>query len=120
MRDLNTIQKGAKLNAVSAVDQPGNGGLNYRYHIVSNKSGSIVNVIQFQNGARNSKSLTEGAVDSDLLEIVRDRLKSFQSGPFAYREHAIALTHVEEALMWLNKRLDDRIEKASMEKNNKK
>ena len=46
-----------------------------------------------------------------ILEIVRDRLKGFQSGPMATRENACALTHIEEALMWMNKRVEDRIER---------
>ena len=50
-------------------------------------------------------------IDSDLLEIVRDRLKSFQAGPFSSRENACALTHIEEALMWMNRRVEDRIER---------
>ena len=52
-----------------------------------------------------------GVLDVDLLEIVRDRLKCFQSGEFATRENACALTHIEEALMWMNKRKEDRAER---------
>ena len=46
--------------------------------------------------------------DEDLLEIVRHRLQCFQKGEFPSRESACALTHIEEALMWLNKRKEDR------------
>lgn len=47
----------------------------------------------------------------DLLEIVMDRLKSFQYGPFTshYNEHA--LKHIEEALYCMNARVEDRIER---------
>lgn len=48
-------------------------------------------------------------MDADLLEIVRDRLRDFQAGPYSCRENACALTHIEEALMWLNRRVEDRI-----------
>ena len=58
-----------------------------------------------QKGPRKEKDSIHGVIDSDLLEIVRDRLKSFQSGPFSSRENACALTHIEEALMWLNRRV---------------
>jgi len=119
MRELSTIQKREKLNTVQAVDEPGNGGANHRYHIVSNKSESILCVIQLQNGPRNVKGSIEGVIDGDLLEIVRDRLRSFQSGPFASRENAVALTHVEEALMWLNRRVEDRIERSVLGQNKK-
>jgi hypothetical protein len=47
--------------------------------------------------------------DEALLAIQIDRLRSFQSGKFACRENAIALTHLEEAMMWLNKRTENRL-----------
>ena len=34
-----------------------------------------------------------GVLDTDLLEIVRDRLKAFQAGPFASKEKKITCTH---------------------------
>jgi hypothetical protein len=37
-----------------------------------------------------------------------DRLQSFQSGDFACRENALALTKLEEALHWLDHRTKDR------------
>lgn len=39
-----------------------------------------------------------------MLAIVADRLRSFQNGPYACRENAIALTKVEEAQQWLRSR----------------
>lgn len=106
MRELETIQKRNKLNTVFAVDEPGNGGANHEYLI---KVPVDVEVkITFQNGARNDENAVNGVLDTDLLEIVRDRLKGFQTGDFATRENAIALTHIEEALMWMNKRVEDR------------
>lgn len=50
-------------------------------------------------------------LDSDLLEIVKDRLTSLQDGPMATREGHMALMHITEALMWLNKRVEDRAER---------
>lgn len=43
------------------------------------------------------------------MAVVIDRLQGFQSGQYACRDNAIALTKLEEALMWLNKRTNDRI-----------
>lgn len=116
MRELNTIQKREKLNKVFAIDEKGNGGANHRYRIVSdpdkhNPEQFVDTTIQFQNGARNEWGSIFGVIDTDLLEIVRDRLNGFQQGEFATRENAIALTHIEEALLWLNKRTEDRIER---------
>ena len=38
-------------------------------------------------------------------------MQRFQAGPYACRENAEALTHIEEALMWLNKRVEDRAQR---------
>lgn len=123
MRELNTIQKREKLNKVYAVDEKDNGGANHRYKITSepdekNTEQHVV-TIQFQDGARNEWCSIRGVIDTDLLEIVRDRLKGFQSGEFSCRENACALTHIEEALMWMNRRVEDRIERNVLGTNNK-
>lgn len=114
MRELTTIQKREKLNKVYAADEKGNGGANHTYLIFCGESEpetADVEVVQFQDGARNEEDSVNGVLDTDLLEIVRDRLKGFQEGKFATRENAIALTHIEEALLWMNKRVEDRIER---------
>jgi hypothetical protein len=40
--------------------------------------------------------------------MVLTRLNSFQDSPFKCRENAVAITKLEEALMWLRKRTMDR------------
>lgn len=124
MRELNTIQKREKLNTVIAMDEPGNGGANHEYLIRScdiDETGkpSVRHTIMFQNGPRKINDSIHGVLDTDLLEIVRDRLKGFQQGEFATRENACALTHIEEALMWMNRRVEDRIERNVLGTNNK-
>ena len=122
MRELSTIQKREKLNKVYAVDEKGNGNANHEYAIHAlpeDTDARLMGVIQFQNGARQIESSIHGVLDADLLEVVRDRLKGFQSGEFATRENAIALTHIEEALMWMNRRVEDRIERNVLGKNEK-
>lgn len=125
MKELSTIQKREKLNKVFVVDEKGNGGANHRYLITDANIDDIhlgyeeYCEIQFQNGARKEENSIHGVLDTDLLEIVRDRLKGFQEGQFATRENAIALTHIEEALMWMNRRVEDRIERNVLGTNNK-
>ena len=122
MRDLITIQKREKLNIVRAVDEKGNGNANHVYQIdlqAVEDGCQMVFYISFQNGARRLENSIHGVLDTDLLEIVRDRLTGFQSGEFATRDNAIALTHNEEALMWLNRRVEDRIEREVLGINNK-
>jgi len=45
-----------------------------------------------------------GCCNEDLLNIVAERLRGFQNSQFACRENAVALTKIEESLMWLRKR----------------
>ena len=117
MRELNTIQKVEKLNRVFAVDEIGNGGANHEYMIrgVISENPFFVKTfgesIKFQNGARKDPNAIHGVLDTDLLEIVRDRLKGFQSGDFATDDNAKALEHIEIALMYMNKRVMDRYER---------
>ena len=114
MRKLETIQKREKLNDVFAVDKIGSGGANHEYHITLNNgkdTASDVAIIQMQKGPRKNVDSIHGVIDSDLLEIVRDRLKAFQAGPFASEYNEQALKHIEQALTWMNKRVEDRIKR---------
>ena len=83
MRKLQTIQKRQNLNIVNAIDEIGPGGANHLYAIIPAEDTEIdnkntaYNLIQMQCGPRNEKNSTHGIIDSDLLEIVIDRLKSF-------------------------------------------
>ena len=123
-RKLITIQKDHNLNEVYALDEAGTGNASHEYRITPNGCDEQSNSypsqdISFQHGPRNEPNSTPGVLDTDLLEIVRDRLKGFQSGDFACRENACALTHIEEALMWMNKRVTDRAQRGVLGTNNK-
>ena len=118
MEKLSTIQKREKLNEVFIADEKGNGGANHHYKIDLQQGNDVID-IRFQNGARKLDDSIHGVLDTDLLEIVRHRLQCFQDGPFRSRENAVALTHIEEALMWMNRRVEDRIERNVLGTNNK-
>lgn len=112
---LDTIQKRNNLNTVYRDGKPGPGGA-YHDYVVSfgsdtPESDSDMVRIQFQCGPRTDSTSRKGVSNADLLEIVRDQLRAFQVGPFSCRENACALTHIEEALMWLNRRAEDRAER---------
>jgi hypothetical protein len=114
MRKLETIQTKENLNDVFAADEIGPGGANHEYHITLNNgkdTASDVAIIQMQKGPRKNVDSIHGVIDSDLLEIVRDRLKAFQAGPFASEYNEQALKHIEQALTWMNKRVEDRIKR---------
>lgn len=122
---LSTIQKRENLNQIHMGDEKGNGGAHYVYNIYKHYDIDLVPAsehlleIKFQNGARKLDNSIHGVLDTDLLEIVRHRLQCFQQGEFATRENALALTHIEEALMWMNRRVEERIERGVLGTNNK-
>lgn len=107
MEKLSVIQKTNRLNDVWRVNDKGPGGAYRNYVICKNGEKDKMAEIKFQKGGRNTEGSIAGVTNEDLLEIVRDRLIGFQSGDFRCRENACALTHIEEALMWLNKRTED-------------
>lgn len=114
MRKLETIQTKQNLNKVYAVDEIGPGGANHVYSIHSFEGEKQYLEVLFQKGPRNVEGSQHGIIDSDLLEIVRDRLKSFQQGEFANDYNKNALMFLEIALYWLNKRVEDRIESGKL------
>ena len=94
------------LITVTVIDGPGAGGASHEYQVVI-PNGRTTN-ISFQNGPIGEVGVN-GITQEVLLAIVKDRLKSFQAGPFACRENAIALTKIDEAMLWLFSRTLDRM-----------
>ena len=64
--------------------------------------------VNFQKGPIKENGVN-GCHNEDLIAIVIDRLQCLNQGDFACRENSIAITKLEEALLWLNKRTQDRI-----------
>ena len=112
MKKINfRIQRNNNLNDIYVEDIAGPGNGRHFYTIANAETKVAMLDIQFQEGARKEKDSKLGILDQDLLEIVRHRLQCFQAGPYATRENALALTHIEEALGWMNKRTEDRAER---------
>lgn len=102
---------------ITAMDDPGHGGACHEYDLsLKAEPGATPGItgargswrLSFQNGPVLEAGLN-GISQEALLAVVIDRLRGFQSGKFACRNNAIALTHIEDALMWLQKRTRDRI-----------
>lgn len=91
---------------VVVMDAPGSGGAHHDYAINGLPDGSVR--IRFQNGPIQEAGVN-GLTHEVLLAIVADRLRDFQKGPFATRYNALALTHIEEAQNWLNRRTLERM-----------
>lgn len=59
--------------------------------------------IHFQEGPIKECGVN-GVCNEDLINMVIDRLEHFQNSEFRCRENALAITALEEALLWLRKR----------------
>lgn len=96
---------------VNVLDEPGQGNACHEYQVRLMKHGEndveLCN-ITFQNGPILEAGYN-GISNEALLAIVEDRLAGFQSGAYACRENAVALTKIQEAMMWLQKRTHDRM-----------
>ena len=121
---LNGLNEALK---IQVLDGPGSGGASHRYHITTTEfpppvgSGmsrddlekaqammGVVTDIRFQNGPI-AEAGVNGISGEALLAIVIDRLQCFQTGEFKCRENAIALTHLEDAMHWLQHRTRQRL-----------
>ena len=98
MRELEVIMGEDKLNSVWAVDEK-EFNANHEYAIFRNDW--EIERIQFQRDPTEEKNSITGVTDSDLLEIVRDRLTDLQNSEFACKENENALANVNMALDWL-------------------
>lgn len=87
---------------ISVMDEPGPGGAHHHYAVDVDGSENGLDV-RFQNGPI-AENGVNGVTQEVLLAICIDRLRSFQAGPYACRENAIALTKIEEAMHWLQSR----------------
>ena len=105
-------------SSIEVLDEPGDGGANHEYHVLSfdkripilggeNQISMVSANVKFQKGPIREHGIN-GCHQEDLLSIVIDRLQSFQAGSFPCRENALALTKCQEALHWLNHRTRNR------------
>lgn len=99
---------------IEVVDDPGAGGANHSYLIGGFNTDTNTSRLSdareidrlpvlFQNGPIPEAGVN-GVTHEALLAIVADRLRSFQNGPYRCKENACALTHIEEAMHWLQQR----------------
>lgn len=63
--------------------------------------------IHFQEGPIKEHGVN-GVCNEDLIAMVICRLEHFQNSEFRCRENAVAITKLEESLMWLRKRTNGR------------
>lgn len=75
----------------------------HRFSVVKADSGEPLAEIHFQEGPILECGVN-GVCNEDLINMVICRLEHFQNSEFRCRENALAITALEEALLWLRKR----------------
>ena len=104
---------------VKVLDEPGDGGACHHYEVSGFETippsreqfpctAEPTAEVIFQNGPIPDNGVN-GLTQEVLIAICIDRLQGFQSGQFACRENALALTKLQESMMWLQKRTRDRV-----------
>lgn len=76
------------------------------FHVRSlrNPAGSeLLGVVHFQEGPIKEAGVN-GVTNEDLIHMVVCRLEHFQQSQYSSRDNAMAITKLEEALLWLRKR----------------
>lgn len=108
--------------SITVLDEPGSGGANHLYQVAGFDTATNASdpfkerhgqaaqhaTVLFQNGPIAEVGVN-GVTHEALLAIVADRLRSFQKGAFACKANACALTHIEEAMHWLQQRTIERM-----------
>lgn len=77
------------------------------------ETGQIIQFIEKQPAQDDPEILetvNDGTTNEELIEVLIDRLR-FLNSKFPCRENSMALTKLDEALLWLNKRTQDRIKR---------
>ena len=102
-----TVEIGSKKYTVVQSADEKQFNANHLYRVLRKEDGMILNTVTFQKGAIKEHGVN-GVMNEDLIAMVIDRLQSFQESDFKCRENAVAITKLEESLMWLRKRTQDR------------
>ncbi len=99
----------SKIEITAAPDTHGRGGGCHQYRVSHVREGHVMGLanVKFHMGGMTGDS-PNGVTDEALLCILIDRLERFQRGELGNRHNALALTKLEEALLWLQERTRDR------------
>lgn len=85
----------------------------HKYELASFEGGKT-QVLQFIEkspttpGSTELNTVNDGTTNEEVLAMLIDRLQ-YLNGKFPCRENSLVITKLEESLMWLNKRTEDRL-----------
>lgn len=90
----------------------------HRYRIINANNLETLQSLKFQEGPIKEAG-QNGIFMEDLIAICICNLEHFQRSAFGCRENAVAITHLETALMFLNKRKQNRVRRGVLGTNTK-
>lgn len=105
---------------ITVLDEPGSGGACHAYEVTGFETGTNPSLppagiqpksrslLLFQNGPIAEVGVN-GVTHEALLAVLADRLRGFQSGPYACQDNADALVHIEAAQRLLQRRTRERM-----------
>jgi hypothetical protein len=99
---IHTDKNGVAVNAISTLAD----GSNVAGHLYQVLAGPNTITVEFQNGAVKERGVN-GVTNEALLAILIHRTQVLNER-FPCRENSIAITKMQEALMWFDKRTADR------------
>jgi len=83
---------------------------NFEKQVGPGQINQFIEKVPVSEGSKEMKTVNDGTTNEEVIEMLVDRLNGLNA-KFPCRENAIALTHLETALLWLNKRTADRIKR---------
>ncbi len=98
---------------IIAVPKPGVDGQPghcHNYELRGEDRAFSLMVLQFQDGPPADVGIN-GVTEEALIAIIIDRLERFNAGPYRCRQNSLAITKLEEAMMWLGDRTAERTER---------
>lgn len=98
---------------IFATDEPSeNNNANHEFVVAYDEGthGGDLQRISLQHGPIKENG-HNGIFMEHLIAICIDTLEKFQTSKYSCRENAIAKTKLEEAMMWLNKRTQNRVKR---------
>ena len=104
---LTEVEKGIEITCDDRDNERG-GNMSHRYELLYSELGTgTAQSVKFQQGPVAEHGIN-GITNEALLAIVIDRLEGAQEGPYKSRYNALAITKLEEAVLWLSRRTLDR------------
>ena len=70
----------------------------------------FIQKVPIQPGSTELETVSDGTTNEEVLEMLIDRM-NYLNSKFPCGENSIAITNLDQALLWLNKRTQDRIKR---------